>query len=114
MMVIFSARAGAETIIPNAIRGPLSRTMVHLAGDGWGGWIRTIIMGFKVPCPAFRRRPSRPRGCMGPSRGSRDPVRAGPPLRMTDGQRARGVAEWLCDGRGGRAGDGRGGVRAAA
>ena len=24
----------------------------------WGGWIRTIIAGFKVPRPAFRRRPS--------------------------------------------------------
>src|SRR3954469_16267275 len=27
-------------------------------GVGWGGWIRTIIMGFKVPCPALRRRPT--------------------------------------------------------
>src|SRR5216684_1100102 len=114
MMVIFSARAGAETIIPNAIRGPLSRTMVHLAGDGWGGWIRTIIMGFKVPCPAFRRRPSRARACMGAARGSSDDARGGGALRMTDGQRARGMAEWPRDGGGGRAGGGRGGVRAAA
>src|SRR5216684_306040 len=28
---------------------PAQPDHVHLGGDGWGGWIRTIIMGFKVP-----------------------------------------------------------------
>src|SRR5712664_3953989 len=94
--------------IERPMRAPIYTTSMparpRIRSDGWGGWIRTIIMGFKVPCPAVRRRPSRARGCMGAVRGSRDPLRCGRPLRMTDGQRARGMAEWRAmGGEGGQA-----------